>query len=113
MTEKEILNALQEAYKRAGTQGALAKSAGLSQSTIAQYLNGTCAIGNMTLSVFLRLFPNIKVDFFGGKTADVSIDAMQEELIKIFNNLSPADKARCLAIVAANFPNKIIEESKR
>lgn len=72
MTETDILKALHEAYKRAGTQGALAKKAGVSQGRIADYLNERCSIGNMTISVFLRLFPNMVVNFFGGKSTTSS-----------------------------------------
>lgn len=64
MTENDIFNALNEAYKRAGTQAALAKKAGISQGRIADYLNGRYSIGNMTCSTLLRLFPEILICFF-------------------------------------------------
>ena len=39
MVESDILAALREAYQRAGTQGGLARMAGVSQGRIADYLN--------------------------------------------------------------------------
>lgn len=108
MRETEVLAALQEAYSRAGTQGALAKKAGVSQGRIADYLNQRCAVGNMTVSVFLRLFPDMSIDFFG-ETPAIN-DPMREELLCIFDALGPRDRARCLALLAAHFGDKLREE---
>lgn len=109
MREADILAALHEAYIRAGTQTALAKTAGVSQGRIADYLNERCSVGNMTVSVFLRLFPDMTIDFWGaaGVSGD---DPMREELLHIFDALSPRDRARCLALLAAHFGDKLREE---
>ncbi len=64
MTDDDIFIALKNAYKRAGTQHALSKIAGISQSTIADYLNARYSIGNMTVSTLLKLFPELKMYFF-------------------------------------------------
>ena len=74
MTENDILNALREAYQRAGTQTALAQVAGVSQGRIADYLNGRCSIGNMSVATLLKIFPDIKIDFFGEKTGNDESD---------------------------------------
>lgn len=74
MNEQDIYNALKEAYRRAGTQVALAKKAHLSQGRIADYLNKRYSIGNMTCSTLLRLFPAMKVFFFPEDKSNI-IDA--------------------------------------
>ncbi len=112
MKEQDILDALKEAYHRAGTQSALAEMAGVSQGRIADYLNGRCAIGNMALSTFLRLFPNMKIDFFGGKTGDISADVMREQLLEIFDSLDTHGKVRMVAMAAANFGEQLKKETK-
>ena len=106
MTEQDITNALLEAIKRAGTQGALSEKVRISQGTISDYLRGRCSIGNMTVSVFLRLFPDMSIDFFGGKSSNKN-DLLQAQLLEIFQNLSDKDKLKCIAMVAANFGEKI------
>ena len=110
--ENDILLSLKKLYHRVGTQSALAELAGITQSTINAYLNGRAKIENMPLGVFLRLFRDMKIDFFGGKSASKSNDLLQAQLLDIFNGLSDADKLRCITIVAANFGGKIREETR-
>lgn len=113
MVESDILAALREAYQRAGTQGGLARMAGVSQGRIADYLNERCSIGNMTISVFLRLFPNVAIDFFGGRSANPVNDLLQEQLLEIFDSLDDRSKVRLIAMAAANFGDKIREETRK
>ena len=54
MTEEDVFEALKEAYRRAGTQSALAEMAGVSQGRIADYLNQRCSVGNMTVKTLLQ-----------------------------------------------------------
>jgi len=63
--KNDILQALKELYRRVGTQSGLAELAGITQSTINAYLNGKAKIENMPLGVFLKLFREMKIDFFG------------------------------------------------
>ena len=113
MTEKDFSEALKEAYRRAGTQQRLADEIGLSQSTIAGYFSGRYSVGNMTVSTLVKIFPAMTVDFFGESTGDCSSDLMRKQLLAIFDSLPPEEKMRCLAMVIANFPDKIKEETKR
>ena len=113
MTENDILNALREAYQRAGTQTALAQLAGVSQGRIADYLNGRCSIGNMSVATLLKIFPDIKIDFFGEKTGNDESDLRRAMYLEIFDGLSAEDQMRCLAMVIANFPDKIKAEMKK
>lgn len=113
MVEADILAALREAYRRAGTQGELARMAGVSQGRIADYLNERCAVGNMTVSVFLRLFPDMAVDFFGGRSARSVNDLLREQLEEIFDGLDDRSKVRLVAMAAANFGEKIREETRK
>ena len=112
MTEKDVLIALQEAYRQSGTQVALAQKAGVSQGRIADYLNGRCSIGNMTIATLLRLFPEMSIDFFGGTSGNMASDGMRSLLLEIFESLDGREQARLLAMVAANFGDKLREETK-
>ena len=112
MLEDDIFNALKEAYRRAGTQTALAKQAGISQGRIADYLNGRYAIGNMTVATLLKLFPAIAIDFFGDSTGDSATDNVRAELLAIFDSLDTAGRVHLLAMAAANFGGKILKEEK-
>ena len=107
------MDALREAVSRTGTQGALAHRAGLSQSTISDYLNARYSIGNMTLSVFLRLFSSMEIDFFGEKSIESNSDLLKEQLLEIFDSLSDKDKIRLITMAAANFGEKLREETKQ
>ena len=72
--ENDIQLALKELYQRVGTQSGLAELAGITQSTINAYLNGKAKIENMPLGVFIRLFRDMKIDFFGEKTGNLLTD---------------------------------------
>ena len=109
----DIRQALQELYRREGTQKKLATLAGITQSTINAYLSGKAQIENMPMGVFLRLFRNAKIDFFGETSDNDNIDLMRNQLLAVFDSLPAEDKMRCLAIVIANFPDKIKKETKR
>lgn len=108
MTENEIFDALRTAYLRAGTQAALAQKAGISQGRVADYLNKRYSVGNMTVSTLIKLFPDMSIDFWGSDTFDE--EPMREELLEIFDSLGPRDRARCLALLAAHFGDKLREE---
>lgn len=112
MTEADIFNALQEAYRRAGTQSALAKRAGVSQGRIADYLNMRCSVGNMTVKTLLQLFPEIVIDFFGGKSANPADNALRDQLLEIFEALDERGKIRMVAMAAANFGEELRKETK-
>lgn len=113
MTEHDIFLALKEAVERIGTQTALAQKAGISQSTIADYLRGRCAIGNMTITMLLRLFPDITMNFFGEEAKTSSAELRRNQLLKIFEPLSEAEQLAAIAMMAANFGEKIREETKK
>ena len=103
MTEADVLAALQEAYRRAGTQSALAKCAGISQGRVADYLNGRYSVGNMSVSTLFKLFPEIRIDFFGESRGNPAADNIRAELLTIFDSLNMADQVHLLAMAAANF----------
>ena len=112
MTENDIITALKEAIKRAGTQTALAQRVGLSQGTISDYLNGRCSVGNMTVTTMLRIFPDMVIDFFGGKSASEADNALRDQLLEIFNSLDERGKIRMVAMAAANFGEELRRETK-
>ena len=107
MTENEIKIALSELYRRVGTQKGLAELAGITQSTISAYLSGKAKIENMPLGVFLKLFRDVRMDFFGDSTGDDGVDRCRKMLLAVFDKLSPDDQLRCLSIVIANFPEQV------
>ena len=107
MTETEIKIALDELYRRVGTQKGLAALAGITQSTICAYLSGKAKIENMPVGIFLKLFRDIRIDFFGDSTGDAGVDLIRKQLLEVFDSLTPSDQMRCLSLVIANFPDKI------
>ena len=48
------------------------------------------------------------IDFWGSDTFDE--EPMRDELLEIFDSLGPRDRARCLALLAAHFGDKLREE---
>ena len=110
--QNEILSALKELYRRQGTQKALAELAEITQSTINAYLSGKAKIENMAVGVFLKLFRDMKIYFFGEKTGNDESDLRRTMYLEIFDGLSAEDQMRCLAMVIANFPDKIKAEMK-
>ena len=112
MTDAEIKVALEELYRRVGTQKELAALAGITQSTICAYLSGKAIVENMPLGIFLKLFRDIRIDFFGDKTGDIGVDLIRKQLLEIFDTLSPADQMKCLSLVIANFPDKIKQNDR-
>lgn len=113
MTEKDVFEALKEAYRRAGTQTALADMAGVSQGRIADYLNRRCSVGNMTIKTLIQLFPDMSIDFFGGKSADEADHALRDQLLEIFNSLDDHGKTRMVAMAAANFGEDLRRQTKK
>ena len=112
MTENDILDAIKKAYIRAGTQAALAKKAGMSQSTIADYLNGRYSIGNMTVSTLFKLFPQMDIDFFGEKGINQK-ELRRRQMLSIFDDLDEENQLAAIAMLAANFGENIRKETKR
>lgn len=108
VTENEILIALQELYQRVGTQKKLAELAGITQSTINAYLGGKAKIENMPVGVFLKLFRDMKIDYFGNSTGCPD-DTIRKELLAIYDNLDLTGKTKLLAMAAANFGNALKE----
>lgn len=113
VSEKDVFDALHELYRRVGTQSAMAKLADITQSTINAYLNKKADVGNMPISVFLKLFQNMKIDFFGETSGDLSNDCLRKQLLEIFDSLDINEKVRMVAMSAANFGEKIREETKK
>lgn len=112
VTEKEVLAALQELYSRVGTQAKLAELAGITQSTINAYLGGKAKIENMPVGVFLRLFRDMKIDYFGDSTG-MPEDTIRKELLHIYDRLDLTGKTRLLAMAAANFGEDLRRETKK
>lgn len=112
MTDQDFLAALQEACRRAGSQSALARQAGISQGRIADYLNKRYAAGNMTVGTVLKLFPGIVIDFFGDNKHASADEDLQRQLLEIFHSLDQKGKIRLVAMAAANFGAQLRKETK-
>lgn len=111
MLETEVKEAIREACRKAGSQVALAKMAGMTQGRISDYIGGRCDVGNITLGSLKRIFPGMQIVFFpdGDKSGN---SAIETQLLEIFRSLSSADQVKCLTVVAANFGEKIREETR-
>lgn len=101
--ENDILQALHELYKQVGTQKKLAELAGITQSTINAYLSGKAKIENMPVGVFIKLFRDMNIDYFGEQSADKTIDILKDELISIFDKLDTPEKVSLLSMAATHF----------
>ena len=112
MTENDFKIALDELYRREGTQKRLAELAGITQSTINAYLGGKAKIENMPVGVFLRLFRDMKIDYFGD-AAGMPEDTIRKELLHIYDRLDLTGKTKLLAMVAANFGDELRRETKK
>lgn len=112
VTENDILNALHELYKRVRTQKKMAELAGITQSTINSYLNGPAKVENMPIGIFIKLFRDMKIDFFGETQGDPITDSLRKQVLEIFDSLDDNGKVRFVAMAAANFGEKLREETK-
>ncbi len=111
MIEEIVLEGLKEACKRAGNQLELAKSAKMSQGQLSDYLCGRRKIKNMTLGTLEKLFPEMRLQLWQD-TPDANVDHVELQIMSIVHSLSPANKARCLKLLAANFPEQPLSETK-
>ena len=109
----DILSALQELYNRVGTQKAMAELAEITQSTINAYLSGKAKVENMPMGVFMKLFRDAKIDFFGETTGDSTADMLRKEMIEIFDQLDNPQKLKAIAMLAANFGEQLRKETKK
>ena len=111
MIDELVLAALKEACSRAGNQLGLANRSGLSQGQISDYLCGRRKIKNMTLGTLEKIFPELELSFFKDQNA-TAVDPVESEIIQIVHSMSPSQKAYCLKIIAANFPDYIVKNMK-
>lgn len=107
MDKQQILQAIIEAVKKAGTQSALAKQAGTSQGRISDYLSGKCDIGNMTIDTLLALFPEISISFFKDAEKDNVIpQILEKQMLEFFRTLTPEKQIKCFGLMCQTFSNK-------
>lgn len=109
-----FLQALREAVRRAGSQTELAKAAGMQQSRISDYLSCRYDFDNITLGTLRKLFPELQVLYFAENTVNEGEveHELEKQILEHFRHLAPAEKARYMMLVAANFPEKIKEATK-
>lgn len=111
--KQKFLRALREAVDRAGSQTELARSAGMQQSRISDYLTERYEFDNITIGTLRRIFPELQLTYF---VSNEPIHQVEEELEKQilthFRSLSASEKAKYMMIVAANFPQNIMKETK-
>lgn len=96
MLEDKILQALKEACVRAGSQVELAKSTGLSQGQISDYLCGRRKIKNMTAGTIEKIFPLIEVKFFPDTPCNQTSQTDRELLIDLQKRVAELEKDRDL-----------------
>lgn len=104
MQKQDILNALIEAVKRAGTQSQLAQNANMAQGRISDYITGKYDIGNMTIDTLLKLFPEITISFFKDTEQDTVIPKMlEEQMLELFHSLDPNSQIKCFGLMCQKF----------
>lgn len=113
LTQEEFTKKLEAEIQKAGSQTALAKKAGMTQSQISDYLRGRFQVENITIGNLFKLFPGTRIVLSGEETEEPVIKSLEEQLLAVYRHLTPEQKVKCLAIVIANFPDKIKEDTKR
>lgn len=111
MITDDILKALRLAVNKAGSQTELANQSKISQGRISNYLNGTCSVGNMTIDTLFAFFPEMEITFFAKESLPAE-DHCLHEIINFAKGLTPEQRIKCLMLLSAHFPQKIIEETK-
>ena len=109
-----FIEALRDAVRRAGSQTALARSTGMQQSRISDYLSGRYSLDHITVGTLKRLFPDLCFRFNPPDDPDRNIrieGEMEKLIIAHFRNLSPAEKTRYIMLTAANFPVDSVPKS--
>lgn len=112
--KENFLEALREAVRRAGSQTELAKLAGMQQSRISDYLTCRYDFDNITVGTLRKIFPELQVLYFAESSlpeGEVEHE-LEKQILEHFRNLAPAEKARYMMLVAANFPEKVRKETK-
>ncbi len=116
MTEvqKLFLTALREAIRRAGSQTALAREAGMQQSRISDYLSERYDFNNITMGTLHRIFPELQIAYFrSAAPGEANMEeALEKQVLKHFRSLSAAEKARYLMLVSANFAEPLKDETR-
>ena len=107
LTQDEFRLALEAEIRKAGSQTALAEKLGMTQSQISDYLRGRFLVENITIGNLYKLFSDTKIKLSGAILAEPIAKSVEDQLLEVFRRLTPEEKVRCLAIVIANFPDKI------
>lgn len=111
--KKTFLSSLKEAVRKAGSQTELAKSAGMQQSRISDYLSERYDFDNITVGTLRKIFPELQILYFIEQPHDEVESEMEKQVVEHFRNLTSAEKAKYMMVVAAHFPNQIKQETKR
>ena len=106
LTQEDFRKALETEIQKAGSQTALAEKLGMTQSQISDYVRGRFPIEKMTVGNLFKLFPSTKINLLGDEIKDAVAKFLEDELLKVHRHLSPDQKVKCLAFVAAHFPEK-------
>ena len=112
--KENFLIALREAVAQSGSQKELAKSAGMTQSRISDYLTQRYDFDNITVGTLRKIFPELKIQYFEEIVQNengMELE-LEKQVVEHFRNLNSADKARYIMLVAANFPDTIKEKTK-
>ena len=66
----------------------------------------------MTLGTLEKLFPEIRLRFWPDDTY-TGDEPVERQIFGLVRSLPPAEKARCLKLLAANFPDQVLNETRR
>ena len=101
--KKEFAESLRREIANAGSQTALAKKIGVQQSRISDYLTGRYDLTNMTLGPLSKCFAEMQIRFSADSSASAVEQELEKQVLALFRNLSPAEKARYVMLVSAHF----------
>ena len=108
MIERLIFEGIRRACGKAGSQIKLARRSGMSQGQLSDYLCGRRKICNMTVGTLEKLFPDLDIQFWKHEKP-LDPDPVAQQISDLIRTLDPNEKARCLKLLAAAFPYKVLE----
>ena len=108
---------LKKAIDDAGNMRKFSEIVGVEYSTINRFNSGIQDIDNMPLRTMMRIFPELRIfcfdkDYNQGFDVSSKIN-LEAQMIELFRGLSPEEQLKCITMIAANFPDKIIKETKK
>lgn len=113
MLSEDFISAMNIVCKQYGSQKAFSEATGIHQSRISDYINGNYEFDNLTMGTLRRLFPNMKILFFGSEEnlqTDTVGELLEERMISMIRSLRAQDQIRCFEMMSRTFGESFKEK---